>query len=137
MRTLLTQKFCLMCNTQVLYLNGNQIGDTSMISLAEALGKGALASLETLSLQLNRIGNDGLTAFAKAIKPTSDNASGALPQLKKLQLYTNQIGDVGMQALAGAVSKGALPKCTYIDLIGNPASDEAKQAVRDTIAKRQ
>ena len=46
MRTLLTQKFCLMCNTQVLYLNGNQIGDTSMISLAEALGKGALDKLK-------------------------------------------------------------------------------------------
>ena len=45
MRTLLTQKFCLMCNTQVLYLNGNQIGDTSMISLAEALGKGAMDHL--------------------------------------------------------------------------------------------
>ena len=39
-----------MCHTQVLYLDGNQIGDTGMISLAEALGKGALASLERITV---------------------------------------------------------------------------------------
>ena len=33
---------------QFLNLDGNQIGDTGMISLADALGKGALPQLETL-----------------------------------------------------------------------------------------
>ena len=42
MCTLLTQKFCLMCNMQYLSLAGNKIGDAGMISLADALGKGAL-----------------------------------------------------------------------------------------------
>jgi Ran GTPase-activating protein (RanGAP) involved in mRNA processing and transport len=50
MRTLLTQKFCLVCNMQHLDLYDNQIGDTGMISLADALGKGALASLRELHL---------------------------------------------------------------------------------------
>ena len=47
------------------------------------------------------------TTFAQAIKPTADNASGALP------------------------------KCTNIEMYGNPASDEAQQAVEDAIASRQ
>ena len=37
-----------MCIMQFLNLNGNQIGDTGMISLADALGKGALAQLKDL-----------------------------------------------------------------------------------------
>ena len=45
MCTLLTQKFCLMCIMQLLSLYDNQITDTGMISLADALGKGALDHL--------------------------------------------------------------------------------------------
>ena len=45
MCTLLTQKFCLMCNMQYLYLQNNQISDTGMISFSDALGKGALDHL--------------------------------------------------------------------------------------------
>ena len=37
-----------MCNMQMLGLAGNQIGDAGMISLADALGKGALASLKKI-----------------------------------------------------------------------------------------
>ena len=48
MCTLLTQKFCLMCNMQELYLQNNQISDTGMISFSDALGKGALPQLEDL-----------------------------------------------------------------------------------------
>ena len=68
MRTLLTQKFCLMCNTQVLYLNGNQIGDTSMISLAEALGKGAMDNLTVLHLLHNQITDDGFATLMPFLK---------------------------------------------------------------------
>ena len=39
---------------QVLNLHDNQIGDTSMISLADALGKGALDKLE-VSLRLTAL----------------------------------------------------------------------------------
>ena len=54
-----------------------------------------------------------------------------------LNLYNNQIADAGLTALAKGVESGALPKCTRIVLVGNPASDEAKQAVRDAIANRK
>ena len=49
----------------------------------------------------------------------------------------NKIGDPGLTALAKAVESGALPKCTIIEMSGNPASAEAKQAVKDAIASRQ
>ena len=84
---------------QLLNLEGNQIGDTGMISLADALGKGALAALETLDLRLNAIGDAGMSALAKAITP-GPNGKGALPQLGKLFLGSNKIGDSGLWLVA-------------------------------------
>ncbi len=53
-----------------------------------------------------------------------------------LSLYTNNIGDAGFQALATALSGGgALAVGCVIDLKGNSASAEAKQAL--TIAGDQ
>ena len=57
--------------------------------------------------------------------------------MQVLHLYNNKIGDVGLQAFADALGKGALPKCTTITMVGNPASAEAKQGVKDAIASRQ
>ena len=53
-----------------------------------------------------------------------------------LWLHGNDIGDAGLTALAKAVESGALPECTIIGMAGNPASAEAKQAVKDAIASR-
>ena len=39
-------------------------------------------------------------------------------------------------AFAEACASGALPKCTFIYLDGNPASAEAQQAVKDAIKNR-
>ena len=57
--------------------------------------------------------------------------------MQVLALHRNQIGDAGLSALAEAVGKGALPKCTTITTFGNPASNEAQQAVKDAITSRQ
>ena len=92
------------------------------------LSKGALASLQTLSLANNLIGDDGLKAFAEACR-----AKGALASCQKLILKSNQVGDVGLSALAEACANGALSKCTYIGINGNPASKEAQQAVKDAL----
>lgn len=80
MHTLLTHTFYLRCHTQLLDLDFNQIGDQGIISLADALGKGALASLEKLFLSSNAIGDDGMSALASAC------ASGALASLRELHL---------------------------------------------------
>ena len=54
-----------------------------------------------------------------------------------LNLYGNNIGDDGMRYLADAFAKGALPALEYAPgLGGNPASDAAKQAVKDAFASR-
>ena len=55
MCTLLTQTFCLMCNTQVLGLGENKIGDPGMIKLSESIGKGALPKCTSIYL----FGNPG------------------------------------------------------------------------------
>ena len=112
-------------------LGGNNIGDEGMKALADALSRGALASLKRLDLECNHIGDAGITALASAC------AKGALAQLTKLYLSYNQIGDVGLTSLAEFCAKGALPKCSKnVDLYGNPASEEAQQAVKDTLASR-
>jgi hypothetical protein len=80
MRTLLTQKFCLVCNMQGLDLYNNQIGDTGMISLADALRKGALPKCTVLFLGGNQIGDVGMSALATAI------GSGALDKIKSIYL---------------------------------------------------
>ena len=99
MCTLLTQKFCLMCNMQTLGLGGNQIGDAGMKSLADALGKGALPALEVLQLDKNQIGDAGMSAFASAC------ASGALDHLRDLYLANNKFSQQSKDILKTAASK--------------------------------
>ena len=60
-----------------------------------------------------------------------------LDPLQELYLNNNEIGDDGVKALASAISSGALPTLKYAPgLAGNPASDVAKQAVKDAFASR-
>ena len=47
-----------MCNMQVLALHQNQIGDAGLSALAEAVGKGALASLKTLYVDDGPLGTE-------------------------------------------------------------------------------
>ena len=61
----------------------------------------------------------------------------ALASLQTLRLGGNLIGDDGLKALAEACrANGALPKCTYINVDDNPASEEARQAVEDALEQR-
>ena len=76
MHILLTQTFCLMCNTQKLWLNSNNIGDAGVEALSKACAGGALASCQTLNLRANKIGDGGMEAFSGAL------ATGAMAQLQ-------------------------------------------------------
>ena len=86
--------------------------------------QGALASLQTLGLSANRIGDDGLKALAEACR-----AGGALASCQTLVLESNLIGDTGMKALADACAMGALPQLEAVTLWGNPGNEELVQAV--------
>ena len=57
-------------------------GDAEAATFANVVASGALAALEYLNLERNAIGDDGMSALAKAIKPTAENASGALDNLQ-------------------------------------------------------
>ena len=63
-----------------LQLSNNEIGDSGVKALADAVSSGALASLEKLSLFQNAIGDEGMSALAKAITPDKDGM-GALDKL--------------------------------------------------------
>ena len=90
----------------ILDLSGRELRSQDMEVLGLALVSGALASLKTLSLDSNKIGDAGMTAFADAV------GNGALAQLTTLGLGGNQIGDAGLSSLAAAVGKGALDHLT-------------------------
>ena len=82
MHILLTQTFCLMCNTQGLWLSNNTIGDAGVEALSKACVGGALASLEKLYLSNTQIGDAGMQAFSTAL------AGGAMAQLQARSLPT-------------------------------------------------
>ena len=63
--------------------------------------------------------------------------NGALASVQALGLAGNRIGDDGLKALAEACrANGALPNCKNINVDGNPASEEAQQAVEDALKQR-
>ena len=106
-----------------LHLYGNPIGDVGMASIAKALELGApggplLSSVLVLGLHLCGIGDEGVGAFADAIKK-----GGVLAACRELYLHGNRIDTGGMRALEQAILKwGALRSCRKLTVYANPAS---------------
>ena len=57
MCTLLTLNICLMCHTQELVLEDNNIGDAGLTALAKAVESGALPALKELYFDRDKISN--------------------------------------------------------------------------------
>ena len=123
---------------EILDLDRNHIGDEGMKAFADAIGSGALPMLQKLDLNVNDIsdggfvafsyairnlqkmrfiwlwdnciGNEGMKAFAEAIR------NGALPQLERLYIQCNQIGIDGMIAFSTAIINGALASLSFVSL---------------------
>ena len=89
---------------------------------------------DRLYLNENQIGDEGAIAFAAAA-----SRPHVLPKLSVLALQNNRLHDAGAYALARAITEhGAFPVHTLINLSGNPASNEAQDAVREaTMAARR
>ena len=121
-----------MCHTQELWLSNNKIGDAGLTAFAKAVESGALASLEKLVLNDNGIGDEGMSALAKAITPDKDG-KGALASLEDLRLQRNQIGDDGLKALADACASGALAQLTRLELDRNRIGDAGLTALAEAI----
>ena len=77
-----------MCRAQTLHLEINQIGDAGVTALANACAGGGMANVTFLDLSVNQIGDNDMAAFAQAIKPTSEGGSGAMAQLQARSLPT-------------------------------------------------
>ena len=117
-------------------LHNAAIGDAGIAALAPALRQ--LPALETLGLESNPLGDDGIATFvvppplACALSPP---AGGVLAGLKQLYLGFTQITDAGCAALAYALDSGALPALGELRLLRIPASVAAKGGVHAALAK--
>ena len=100
--------------------------------LDSVLSVGALDNLITLWLDSNEIGDNGISALAKAITPDK-NGKGALASLDTLLLSENEIGEAGMTAFADAVGKGALDKLNFLGLDSNRIDDNGISAFAKAI----
>ena len=96
-----------MCHTQELWLSNNKIGDAGLTAFAKAVESGALASLEKLVLNDNGIGDEGMSALAKAITPDKDG-KGALAPGASISLSGNNATETGKQAMRDAAKARGL-----------------------------
>ena len=94
-------------------------------------------ALELLNLYGNPFGDEGLAALVAPPPPagTPPLPAGGLKKLKELDLTGTQITDAGCAALVAALHSGVLPalETLFVDMI--PASDAARDAVSEALAK--
>ena len=104
------------------------------MALAPALSR--LPALETLDLDSNPFGDDGLAALVAPPPPAGapPPPTGGLAKLEGLDLSYTQITDAGCAALAAALD--ALPALVALKLSGIPASDGAKAALELRVSSR-
>jgi Ran GTPase-activating protein (RanGAP) involved in mRNA processing and transport len=113
---------------ETLWLAGNALDSEAMCAFQHIPGGPvACGALTSLAIQHNRIGDDGLTAIARAV------TSGALPQLRWLYAGQNGVGDAGAAALAGALAHGACPALTRLGLQSNSIGDAGLAALSEAL----
>jgi hypothetical protein len=144
---------------EILGLYAAHIGPQGATALAPALNKRALPLLESLSLGCNEIGDAGMTALAPALRQlpklkrlglcgTRIGSRGlaallappterVLRSLEMLDLRSNQIADDGLATFASALGSGGLPALKILYVNDNPASKEARVALRDQARARR
>jgi len=130
------------------------VGDAGASSIAAALGRGAMPRLKGLVLNNARITDAGLAALTPVLQqrheklevlllnhnPLGDEGlavllGGVLTKLIVLDLKKTQVTDAGCAILAAALDSGKLPALENYFLDGVPASDAAKAAVNQALAK--
>ena len=81
-----------------------EITDSDMAVFSFAVSRGALASLEVLSFGGNPVGDSGMITFADAIKPTDEIPMGALASLRTLNVDDGPMGTdhPALKAVCGA-----------------------------------
>ena len=125
---------------EVLWLGYTAISDAALVALAPALRR--LPALRSLCLGDNPFGDEGLAALVAPPPPaagTPPPPAGGLKKLDLLDLTCTQITNAGCATFAAALDSGALPALQQLELgeldLSIPASDEAKEAVYEALAR--
>ena len=106
------------------------------MALAPALRR--RPALESLSLEVNPFGDEGLVALVAPPPPPAGALpppAGGLTKLKWLDLGYTQVTDTGCAALAAALDSGALPALKDILLWRIPVSAAAEAAVKEALER--
>ena len=103
-------------------LGNNKIGDQGATAIAKALKSGT-AVLTNLRLDNNSIGANGAKAIAEALKVN--------PVLTSLDLRTNSIGNGGAMAIAEALKVN--PVLTILNLDKNSIGDDGAKAIVEAL----
>ena len=101
--------------------SSRHLNDEATVTLSSTIATGTLTELVDLRLNCNDIGDNGMIAFADAIKPSE--AQGKLANLDHLDISYNRIGDKGMGAFSFALGSGALASLTHLVLDSNQIGD--------------
>lgn len=113
-----------------LHLDGTQLNDEALASLASQLTSGALPRLEKLGLNGNRFGARGIDALCTAF------GSGVAPSLRVISLENGCFGDEGTQVIGEALVSGRLPPALQsLVLTGNSIGDVGAMALAAAIRR--
>lgn len=102
-----------LANVESLDLHKCGIDAARATTLAHAMAQGTMRSLQSLSLDHNKIGDDGMRELA--------NVMWSLPRLKQLNLASIEISDAGLDSLIKSMSNEWLRDLEQLVLTGNPA----------------
>jgi len=105
-------------------LSGNSIEDAGAVALSAILT--ANKGIKQFSLEENSIGNEGVSAIAKALK------EGAHP-IDTLNLSSNKFGDEGAKAIAELIATSTT--ITSLNLSRNIITDEGLAAIVEALKK--
>lgn len=85
-------------------IGDNEWGDKGMIALSEAIDRDALPMLETLFMDVNNIGGDGMIRFSSILKANPR----LLPSLQELYVKENSFDEQGIEQFSEALVAGSL-----------------------------
>ena len=112
-----TLNIILMCHTQELWLNSNNIGDAGLTALAKAVESGALPKCTTIYMDGNPASDEAKTSVKRALKDRwldGDFIVKNLSDVESLDCSGLGWGDAEMLKLASAIehahASGALDK---------------------------
>jgi len=99
------------CDIEYLFLGNNEIGDEGVTAIAKAMEDGALPKLLTVDFSRNGCTDVGFTALVNAIKHC--------PRFRDIIFQANNLGDKGFAALHEVFKRDEWPNIERLNLAGD------------------